>query len=232
MEVFVIPLGRERYELYCEHPVELVQSSDEGEQSFVGRMLQKLSVWLRDTEERHQSGTTAEPKGLIGRWRERGLGWMVERIAEQRLLWNLRGQLTATAAHPQDMTFEQVMDLIRRELSGDYDRHRRWLMIDGAMLLFTGIVLGPLFFLIPGVANLPAAYFAFRTVGHWLSMRGAQQGLHNVTWHSRPCPPLGELRDLASLDPDTRDERVQDIGERLHLQHLSTFFERMAARPA
>lgn len=232
MDVFVIPLGRDRYELYCEQPVELGQNTEEKPPGYFGRWLQKLSVWLRDTEERHQSGIVEEPRGWIGRMRARGIGWVVERVAEQRLLWNLRGLADATAAHPQDMTFEQVMALIQSELKRDYDRHRRWLIIDGILLLVTGIGLGPLFLLIPGVANIPAAYFAFRTVGHWLSMRGAEQGLHKVTWHSRPCPPLGELRDLASLDPATRDERVQSIGERLHLQHLATFFERMAARPA
>ena len=36
------------------------------------------------------------------------MAWVVERIAEQRLLWNLRGQTTATVAHPSDMTFDQV----------------------------------------------------------------------------------------------------------------------------
>ncbi len=66
------------------------------------------------------------------------MAWVVERIAEQRLLWNLRGQTAATAAHPQDMTFEQVMTLVRRKLQRDYDRHRLWLVIDTLGLIASG----------------------------------------------------------------------------------------------
>jgi len=43
---------------------------------------------------------------------------IAECIAEQRLLWHLRHQTSAVAAHPQDMTFDQVLTLIRRKLRG------------------------------------------------------------------------------------------------------------------
>jgi hypothetical protein len=78
------------------------------------------------------------------------------------------------------------------------------------------------------VANLPALYFGFRTVGHWFSMRGASQGVHRVRWTGRPCPPLTELRELAVLEPEVREQRIHDISTRLRLQHLSTFYERVA----
>ncbi len=99
------------------------------------------------------------------------MAWVAERIAEQRLLWNLRKQTTAVAVHPQDMTFEQVMVLIRRMLQRDYERHRLWLVVDTIGLIVSGLLA-----LVPG-PNLLAYYFAFRVVGHWLSMRGATQGL-------------------------------------------------------
>jgi hypothetical protein len=236
MDVFVIPLGRDRYELYCEQPVELDHGAAGPPRGVLGgmfgRVMRRMAVWVRDTDQRHQHGAPPESRGWVGRQKDKALAWVAERISDQRLLWNLRGAVSATAAHPHDMPFDQVMTLIRADLQRDYDRHRRWLKIDGAALLVTGVFLGPLFLLIPGIANLPALYFAFRTFGHWLSMRGAHRGLNDVHWTSRPCPPLGELRDLALLDQATRDERVQDIAGRLHLQHLSTFFARMAARPA
>jgi hypothetical protein len=102
------------------------------------------------------------------------------------------------------------------------------MFIDGVLFVLTFVLLGPLFLLVPGVANLPAAYFAFRTVGHLLSMRGAAQGLHRVEWTSRPCPPLTELRELAVLEPEVRHERLHDISCRLRLQHLCSFFDRVA----
>jgi hypothetical protein len=235
MDVFVIPLGRDRYELYCEQPVELDQNADAASPGLGGRLLQRFSVWLRATEERQRAdavdGSANQTKSRFKRLQDRGLAWMVERVAEQRLLWNLRGRTTAVAVHPQDMTFEQVKALIHRDLQRDYDRHRRWLIIDSVGLIVF-LVLSPVFLLIPGVANIPALYFAFRVGGHWLSLRGAAQGLRTVTWTSRPCPPLSELRDLATMEPRARDAHIQDIASRLRLQHLATFFERMVVRPA
>jgi hypothetical protein len=162
----------------------------------------------------------------MGRIQERTLAWVAERIAEQRLLWNLRKQTTAVAAHPEDMTFDQVMVLIRRMLQRDYERHRLWLIIDTLGLIASGAVM-----LVPG-PNVLAYYFAFRVVGHWLSMRGAAQGLHRVQWTGRSCPPLGELREVAGLAPGVREARIHDVAARLRLDHLSTFFERVALRHA
>jgi hypothetical protein len=167
------------------------------------------------------------PQGWMGRLQERAFAWAAERMAEQRLLWNLRGQTDAVLAHPQDMLFEDVLALVRRKLQEDHDRHRRWLIIDGILFVVTFVALGPLFLLIPGIANLPALYFGFRAVGHWYSMHGARQALTNVTFTSRPCPPLTELRHLEALAPSDRAARIHDIADRLRLPHLATFFERV-----
>jgi hypothetical protein len=188
---------------------------------------------LHAAEEQYRRGDATLPStSLRGRVQDRALAWMAQRIAEQRLLWNLRGETAAVVSHPQDMTFDQVMTLVRASLQHDHDRHRRWMIIDGIAFGLSSILLGPLFLLVPGVANLPAAYFGFRFFGHWLSMRGAAQGLHRVTWTGKPCPPLSELREVVSMPPPARDERVHDIARRLRLQHLSTFFERVTLRPA
>jgi hypothetical protein len=232
MDVFVIPIGREHYELYSEQPTEAAVRPDATPDTLVAKLRHKFMVLLHEAEERRRHGPEAahdqEPKGWIGRLQDRTMAWVAERIEEQRLLWNLRSETAAVAVHPQDMTFEQVMLLIRTTLKQDYDRHRRWMVIDGVLFVLTFVLLGPLFLLVPGVANLPAAYFAFRTVGHFLSMRGASQGLHRVEWTSRPCLPLTELRDLGVLEPEDRHERLHDISSRLRLQHLSSFFERVA----
>ena len=233
MDVFVIPIGRDRYELYGEQPLE-VDVADEAPTGFIGRLKRRLMDKVRVAEERRNQklAESDDPKGFIGRTNERLMAWVVERIAEQRLLWSLRGQTTATVAHPNDMTFDQVVALVRRTLQRDYERHRRWMVIDGILFVVTFVLLGPLFLLVPGVANLPALYFGFRTVGHFFSMQGASQGLHKVTWSGRPCPPLGELRELAVLEPQVRHQRIEDIAARLRLQHLSTFFERVASHHA
>jgi hypothetical protein len=43
---------------------------------------------------------------------------------------------------------------------------------------------------------------------------------------------LTDLRAVASLDGEAREQRVHEIAARLRLQHLSTFFERVAVRHA
>jgi hypothetical protein len=187
---------------------------------------------LRAAEERQRQGADVRsaPTGWAASLQDRALAWVVERIAEQRLLWNLRGETAATAAHPADMTFDQVHALIRRTLQHDVDRHFRWMFIDGGLFLVTFVFLAPLFILIPGVANIPALYFGFRTLGHFLSMRGAGHGLRKVTWNGRPCPPLDELRELTEQDPPARAARLRDIATRLRLEHLPTFFDRVSIR--
>ena len=150
------------------------------------------------------------------------MAWVAERIAEQRLLWNLRRERTVAAFHPQDLTFEQTLTLIYRMLQRDYERHRIWLVVD-TLLLVGSIAL----ILLPG-PNIIGYYFAFRVVGHFLSYRGARQGLNAVSWTYEPSGPLTELRRLLTIAPGLREPRVHAVQETLRLEHLVSFFERSA----
>jgi hypothetical protein len=85
--------------------------------------------------------------------------------------------------------------------------------------------------IVPG-PNLIAYYFAFRMVGHYLSMRGARQALHRVQWETRASGPLAELRQAIDLEPAAREARVSDIAARLHLERLATFFRQTAVPSA
>jgi hypothetical protein len=66
-------------------------------------------------------------------------------------------------------------------------------------------------------------------VGHYLSMRGARQGLDGVSWTHEQSAPLSELRRAIGLDAEERSRRVHDIADALNLEHLVKFFERTAA---
>jgi hypothetical protein len=227
MDVFVIPVGPDRYELYCEQPI-VADEPNDPQPGLFGRLRERFRKLIREAEARRHTGNSeSTSRAWTARQQDRVMAWVVERIAEQRLLWNLRGETAATAAHPADMTFDEVHTVIRATLQHDFERRRRWMFIDGLLFLVTFVALGPLFLVIPGVANLPALYFGFRAVGHFLSMRGASQGLKRVTWSGRACPPLNEIRDLATLDWRARHARLHDIAARLRLEHLPTFFERV-----
>ena len=227
MDVFVIPIARDRYELYCEPSGEM-DAAAEGipATGLFGRLRHRFSVMLRAAEERRRGEASPVTRTWFGELSDTALGWVAERIAEQRLLWNLRREQAAVAVHPPDLTFEQVLTLIKRTLQRDYDRHRLWLVIDAVGLVVSGLLA-----LIPG-PNVVAYYFAFRVVGHWLSMRGAVQGLRRVSWSGRRCPPLTELRDAVLMESAARDARIHDIASRLRLPHLRNFVERVVVRHA
>lgn len=226
MDVFVIPIGVDRYELYCEAPVDAPQP-DAAATGIIGRIRYRFAVMLHQAEERRRGGTSYPRAATrIGQLQEWIMAWVAERIAEQRLLWNLRRERSVAVFHPEDLTFDQTLTLIKRMLQRDYERHRVWLVVD-SLLLIGSIAL----ILIPG-PNIIGYYFAFRVMGHWLSIRGALQGIRGVTWTGQPCPPLTNLREAATLNGDARSQRVHEIERQLRLQHLSTFFERVAVRSA
>ena len=223
MEVFVIPLGRGRHELYCEN-VEDPDNQEDGRKS-------GLSGWLRERFRRVLQATEPiVPGGLVvapapnwlGRLEGWILGWLVERIADQRLLWNLRRQTNACVMYPDDLSFDQATAIISLKLTQEYGRHRVWLVVDAS-----GLVISGLFAVIPG-PNLLAYYFAFRVVGHWLSMRGAVQGMKSIKWRGMPSSPLAELQLVANLDPKDRQQKIQAIATRLKLPNLPSFFKRVS----
>jgi hypothetical protein len=49
-----------------------------------------------------------------------------------------------------------------------------------------------------------------------------------VEWHVTPNADLTALRLVLGLRPPMRERQIHDIAGRLRLQHLATFFERVA----
>jgi len=228
MDVFVIPVGPDRYELYCEQPFSAdPPPSETVEPTLLGRMKHRFDDLLRRAERWEKPDSPPVGRGFFARLQDRGMGWVAERVAEQRLLWNLRRESSVVADYPDDLTSEQALTLVRRILQKDLERHHYWLWVDGILFVVTFVGLGPLFLLIPGIANLPALFFGFRTVGHWYSRGGARHGLQAITWTGQPCAPLRELRQASELLPAQREPRVEAIAGQLGLTGLAPFYERV-----
>ncbi len=225
MDVYLVPIGRDRYELYCEVPDEPEEPADDGSSGFIHRMKARFAAMLAEAErERRRSHAEreAEGRGLFARMKGRLMRWVAESIAEQRLLWHLRRQAEACLHHPTDVEEPQATTILRRQLGRDFDRHRVWLILDSLLFIASGLLV-----LLPG-PNLVAYYFAFRMVGHFLSMRGARQGLDAVRWTAQQSAPLTALRGAIDLDGEARDRHVHDVANALKLEHLARFFERTA----
>ena len=236
MDVFLIPtVTSERYELYYEAADGEVADAAEADGllhrmtfGWSERLKRKFDALLLEAEQwrqrRHE--TQPEPAGLLARARRKAMGFIVERIAEQRLLWHLR-KATAMCVHvPTDVTASDADVIVRAMLTRDADHHRKWFWVDGVLFLLCS----PLT-LIPG-PNIPGIYFFFQVVSHFLSWMGARNGLALSPWPVESCVELSELRDVLALEPPQRQRRFHELADRLRLEHLPTFLEDVAARPA
>src|SRR5690349_556570 len=128
MQIFLIPLGGSRYELYFEPEEDepAVETAEEGT-GFFRRMAHRFSEALREAEaERHnRTHDTPPPATVMGRVKQRSMRWIVEKIAEQRLLWHLRKADEATAHVPDDLADAEAERIIRDGLQRDADHHLR-----------------------------------------------------------------------------------------------------------
>jgi hypothetical protein len=222
MNVFLVPVAADRYALYCEerehHPAPPVEAP-----GFVRRAAQHFRNQLDEAERRGSApGEPDVQASWASRLKARSLRWVAESIAEQRLLWQLRGRAAAVLHHPDDLTESQARQLLQRTLRRDWERHRFWLVIDGVCGLASLLLV-----LIPG-PNVIGYYFLFRIVGHYLSLRGARQGLSKTAWTFVASPPLTALRSVVDASPGTRAEIVGEVASDLRLEHLGPFFDRCA----
>src|SRR5687768_8906022 len=110
MDVFLVPVGPEAYELYCEHVDDLDgqvdPDADEGElpAGFFARLMYRINpvrvfarmkarfhlMLLEAERDRRRGAAVAHDGGWMTRVKRRSMRWVAESIAEQRLLWNLR----------------------------------------------------------------------------------------------------------------------------------------------
>src|SRR5437899_135732 len=98
--VYLVPLGRDRYELYTEPADDRALASDPPEGFFRSRVHRVRQRW-------NEAVQTARRGEALGRW-ARLRDWAVcrasETIAEQRTLWSLRGVSVAELWYPSDLS--------------------------------------------------------------------------------------------------------------------------------
>ena len=222
MKVFVVPVGAGRHQLYVELPRdEVVIDNDGASTGWFARKVKQFKQTLADAEEERLRRERGEPTVA------RGLGRTImakiaEAVAEQRLLWSLRHQTRVDLLHPDDLPAPDAQAFVKDEFSRDAAKHRRWMLIDGLVTAITG----PLFFFVPG-PNVVSWYFTFRTVGHFLSWRGALRGLREISWIPEASAPLTAIRAALALGQAERCARLDAIASELGLAHLTGFVERL-----
>ena len=223
MDVFLVPVSSERHELYCEMPDddEDDDEADAARSSWWKRRVAQFRQLIKEAEAERDRRAQGQPSKSRGLWRYI-VGKIAEAVAEQRLLWNLQKQTAVQLSIPDNLDRDQAMTITRDSLRRDFEKHRRWMVIDALIfLLFMPLTV------IPG-PNFPALYFSFRAIGHFFSMRGAKRGLDRVTWTTVASSPLSAVRAALTLDRATRRHRLEEISRELGLERLPGFVERLS----
>jgi len=222
MDVFLVPVSADRHELYCETDVvDEVEPAPESA-SWWRRQVARFRAAVAEAEaerRRKDRGEGSERRGIAA-W---AMGRIAEAVAEQRLLWRLRTESAATLVHPSDVDAGKALEMMRREMIADARRHLRWCGIDGVL----AAILGPGLFFVPG-PNVVGYYFAFRAIGHFLSWKGARHGLNEVTWSTRWSSELAEIRQILAAGGPECLSRLDAIGTRLGLAHLTAHVNRVS----
>lgn len=224
MDVYFVPIGRDRFESYFEAPEDAPEPR--AGQGIFARWRARISRILRDAERQRHEMSHADSTGLLAAVRRRSMRWIAERVAEQRLLWNLGGANEVTLHVPEDLDPGAAERLMREAMRRDADRHLRLMAAYSV-----GLVLSVPFALIPG-PNIIGYFFTFTVVGHYMAWRGARRALSRIRWTLVSSVALADLRRAFALDTDARHRTIHDVAERLRLQRLASFVERMAAPSA
>ena len=87
MDVFLIPVGSDRYELYCETPDEDPSAAADHDRGFFRGLVRRFREMLASAERERQSGPAPDASSsLMARLKSRAKRMIAENIAEQRLL--------------------------------------------------------------------------------------------------------------------------------------------------
>ena len=222
MDVYLVPIGRDRYECYYEAE-EVEETAEPGERGFLARLRHKFNEQLKEAERARHQKVIEEPKTFVGRWQKRSMRWIAERIAEQRLLWHLRKARSATLHTSQDLLASDAEAIMRDTMRRDAEFHRNRLIPHSLALILSAAVA-----VIPG-PNVLGYLFTFTVVGHFFAWRGAVNALNGVAWTVVSNPALTDLRYAFSLEGDARHRLIKDVARRLHMPKMARFVEQMAA---
>jgi hypothetical protein len=216
--IFLVPAGRDRFELYSETPEEPGPAPAHHD----GQLRRLIHAGVEQWHQLVDAARRGSSSGRFRRWRDRVVCRLAESIAEQRTLWSLRDRTTATIHYPATLDRERARTTLRQIVADARRHHLRWLIVDLVLFVASGIL-----FFVPG-PNLIAYYIAFRLFGHLQSWRGARQSMEVIQWAFEPDEGLAELASLVDVPREARAPKVAAIAARLNLPRLSAFFDRVA----
>jgi hypothetical protein len=222
MDVYLVPVGRDRFECYYEAPDDAATEEPVEGDGFFARLRAKFNQQLKEAEEARHQKAIEDPQTFFGRMQKRSMRWIAERVAEQRLLWHLRRVEAATLHIAGDLHADEADRIMRASMKRDADHHRNRMLLHSLALIVSvpiAVVPGP---------NLLGYLFTFTVVGHYLAWRGAVNALHQIAWTIVPSDLLSAVRQAFSADATTRHRLIREAAIRLHMPRMARFVEQMA----
>lgn len=218
MRVYFIHVYRRHWEFYPDEQPEDSLVEQEGDASQTGGM-----AWLRRKVARTwQAVERPRPDGTKSRVR-RMLDTLNARVdPTEPMLRRFRKATEVVVTYPSGISPQYARRRLRLLLLNKTAAHRRWMIINGAMLPLTAAMT-----LVPG-PNVFFAWNGYRLLSHLFALRGGQRVLSAqvaVTFH-----PSDELNAL--LEPEERlikplDQDVaHSIGQQFKLPGLVEYLKR------
>jgi hypothetical protein len=226
MNVYFVPLGNARFEPYFEPEDDAADVEVPEGAGFFARIRARFAETLREAERQRHERVHHRPTTAMGRVKRLIFRWIAERVAEQRLLWNLRTVDDAVLHVPDDTDLLAAEKQFRQILQRDGDRHLR-----RCGLHTLGLIVSVPVALVPG-PNLFGYLFTFTAVGHLLSYLGARRGNRDVRWTIQPDAALTAVGQALQAPVPDRHRLLHEAAERLRLRRLALFVERMTVPSA
>jgi hypothetical protein len=226
VNVYLIALGPGRYEPYYEHE-DADETVEAGEgQGLFARLSARFSAIIRDAERQRHEHTHAAPRSRMARLQRRMMGWVAERVAEQRLLWRLRSEEAAVLHLPEGMDPDEGLRVFHTGLQKDGDRHRLLATVHGL-----GLLASAPFVVIPGTESLRLLLHLHRGRPLPVVSRGATRSVPGALDGSVVGRCSANWLTRSGTGPG-RFARIHAAADRLRLPHLARFVERMTASAA
>lgn len=217
MDIYLLPKRNGRYQIYSKAVAEIFNAPATGE----GESVKEATAIPAATDD-DQPATTETPSTARRIWQALKSGYMTL-TKEQRRLESTLKSLNESGAiqlhHPAALDSKAALEIYQTLISAQVDKHRKWLIVDGALLPFSIILT-----LIPG-PNVILAYLAWRTLGHYRSHKHAKGSRTKEQFEFYPEAALDDLRELVEHRWILkRKEKINLIGGRVNIPELANHY--------
>lgn len=138
-----------------------------------------------------------------------------KRERSEKLLKEMTSLTEIILYYPANLSEKEAQDIYRTIIDAQVKKHRRWLIVDGALLPVSVI-----FTLVPG-PNVLMAYLAWRTLMHYKSKKGGEKAVSELEISFVEDSQLAELFQIVNKRfVSKRTVKIKAIGKEIGINNL------------